>query len=121
MRSPKVETDFIEWCRYIHPDINPYLFFQRHARYSDEYFPLFEDLMTSLYQELSEKLPNINFSFKGRIKSKRSFLIKSFRTMAESIEKLFPNDYPVDELAQKELQETRSKNIEKYFKFFVTN
>ena len=43
MRSPKVETDFIEWCRYIHPDINPYLFFQRHARYSDEYFPLFEE------------------------------------------------------------------------------
>ena len=121
MRSPKVETDFIEWCRYIHPDINPYLFFQRHARYSDEYFPLFEDLMTSLYQELSEKLPNINFSFKGRIKSKRSFLIKSFRTMAESIEKLFPNDYPVDELARKELQETRSKNIEKYFKFLLND
>lgn len=119
MRNPKVENDFIEWCRYIHPDINPYLFFRRHTRYSDEYLPFLESLMKNLHKELSTKLPNINFSFKGRIKSKRSFLIKSYRMMAESIEKLFPDQYPTDEDERKALQEQRSKNIEKYFKFLL--
>lgn len=119
MKNPKIENDFIQWCQYIHPDINPYLFFQRHARYSDEYEPLLEDLMINLHEELCNRLPNINFSFKGRIKSKRSFLIKSFRTMAESIEKLFPDQYPSNEDEMKMLQEKRSKNIEKYFKFLL--
>ena len=119
MKIPKIEQDFINWCAYIHPDINPYLFFRRHTRYYDEYAPFLEDLMVHLHEELCERLPNINFSFKGRIKSKRSFLIKSYRTMAESIEKLFPDQYPTDENEIKALQEQRSKNIEKYFKFFL--
>ena len=119
MRNPKVENDFIQWCQYIHPDINPYIFFRRHIRYSDEYAPLLEDLMVKLHKELCRRLPNVNFSFKGRIKSKRSFLIKSFRTMAESINKLFPDQYPTDENEMKALQEQRSKNIEKYFKFLL--
>ncbi len=119
MGIPKVEKDFIGWCNYIHPDINPYIFFQRHARYSDEYFPLLEKQMCNLHIELSKKLPNINFSFKGRIKSKRSFLIKSFRTMSDSIEKLFPSQYPTDKEQLKAFEEERSKNIEKYFKFYL--
>ena len=119
MRNPKVENDFIQWCQFIHPDINPYIFFRRHTRYSDEYAPLLEKLMVNLHEELCRRLPNINFSFKGRIKSKRSFLIKSFRTMAGSIEKLFPDQYPTDENEMKALQEERSKNIEKYFKFLL--
>ena len=119
MKNPKVENDFIQWCQYIHPDINPYIFFRRHTRYSDEYAPFLEELMVNLHEELCRRLPNVNFSFKGRIKSKRSFLIKSFRTMAESIEKLFPDQYPTDENEMKALQEKRSKSIEKYFKFFL--
>lgn len=119
MKNPKVENDFIQWCQYIHPDINPYIFFRRHTRYSDEYAPFLEELMVNLHEELCRRLPNVNFSFKGRIKSKRSFLIKSFRTMAESIEKLFPDQYPTDEAEMKALQEERSKNIEKYFKFLL--
>lgn len=119
MEIPKIEKDFITWCNYIHPDINPYIFFRRHTRYFDEYSPFLEELMVNLHQELCNKLPNINFSFKGRIKSKRSFLIKSFRTLAESIEKLFPDQYPADQSELKILQEKRSKNIEKYFKFLL--
>lgn len=121
MEIPKVEKDFIQWCQYIHPDVNPYIFFRRHTRYNDEYTPLLKKLMVNLHEELCDRLPNINFSFKGRIKSKRSFLIKSFRTMAESIEKLFPDQYPTDENELKLLQEQRSKNIEKYFKFLLKN
>ena len=119
MINSKVENDFIEWCQYIHPDINPYIFFRRHMRYSDEYAPVLEDLMINLHRELCTRLPNINFSFKGRIKSKRSFLIKSYRTMAESIEKLFPNQYPTDKNELKAFQEKRSQHIEKYFKFLL--
>ena len=119
MRNSKVESDFIEWCQYIHPDINPYIFFRRYTRYNDEYAPFLEELMINLHKELSNRLPNINFSFKGRIKSKRSFLIKTFRTMSESIEKLFPDEYPTDENEMKALQEKRSKNIAKYFKFLL--
>ena len=119
MEKSKIENDFISWCQYIHPDINPYLFFRRHMRYSDEYAPFLEELMVNLHEELSTRCPNINFSFKGRIKSKRSFLIKTFRTMAENIEKLFPDQYPTNESEQKELQEERSKNIDYYLKFLV--
>lgn len=119
MEKSKVESDFIGWCEYIHPDINPYIFFRRHLRYSAEYFPFLDKLMVNLHQELSNRLPNVNFSFKGRIKSKRSFLIKTFRTMAESIEKLFPDQYPTDESEQKELQEQRIRDIDYYLKFLV--
>ena len=119
MEISKVNNDFISWCQYIHPDINPYIFFRRHQRYSDEYLPLLEDLMVNLHQEISTRLPNINFSFKSRIKSKRSFLIKSFRTMSESIEKLFPDQYPTDENELKAFQEKRSKDIKKFFKFLL--
>ena len=66
MKIPKIEQDFINWCAYIHPDINPYIFFRRHQRYSDEYLPLLEDLMVNLHQEISTRLPNVNFSFKSR-------------------------------------------------------
>ena len=121
MSNSKVENDFISWCNYIHPDINPYIFIQRHARYSEEYFPFLEELMTNLHHEISEKLPNINFSFKGRVKSKRSFLIKSFRTMAEGIERLFPNEYPTNPEEMEKFLNKREKNIEKYFKFLLKN
>ena len=63
----------------------------------------------NLHEELSTRCPNINFSFRGRIKSKRSFLIKTFRTMAENIEKLFPEQIPTDDTEQKKIQEQRNK------------
>ena len=119
MGKSKIENDFINWCQYIHPDINPYLFFRRHMRYSDEYAPVLEELMVNLHEELSTRCPNINFSFRGRIKSKRSFLIKTFRTMAENIEKLFPEQIPTDDTEQKKIQEQRNKNIAYYLKFLV--
>ena len=61
MEIPKIEQDFINWCAYIHPDINPYLFFRRHTRYYDEYAPFLEDLMVHLHEELWLKVLR-NFS-----------------------------------------------------------
>ena len=119
--NQSVEDKFIGWCHSIHPDINPYIFLQRYTRYSDEYFPFLEDLMTELHHEISTKLPNVNSSFKGRIKSKRSFLIKTFRTMSESIVKLFPDEYPKDESKMQTFLTDRENNINKYFKFLIKN
>lgn len=114
-----VKDKFIDWCSYIHPDVNPYIFIQRYNRYSDEYSLFLIDLMTELHHYISEKLPNIDFSFKGRIKSPRSFLIKTFRTMSENIENLFPDKYPTDPVELQELLEKRDKNITKHFKFLL--
>ena len=58
-----VKDKFIDWCSYIHPDVNPYIFIQRYNRYSDEYSLFLIDLMTELHHYISEKLPNIDFSF----------------------------------------------------------
>lgn len=121
MTNLKVENDFIEWCKSIHPDINPYIFINRHARYSGEYFSLLKASMKKLHKALSRKVPNIHFSFKGRVKSKRSFLIKSFRTMAENIEKLFPDSYPTDEASLELLNKERADAIEYYFKFLLND
>ena len=52
MEIPKVEKDFIQWCQYIHPDVNPYIFFRRHTRYNDEYTPLLKKLMFNLHEEI---------------------------------------------------------------------
>ena len=108
MENSIVEQDFINWCHSIHPDINPYIFIHRHRRYFDEYLPLIENDSTQIHQYLHSKKPNINFSLKGRVKSKRSFLIKSFICIAENIENIF---------SQATSNEEREKLFNKYFNF----
>lgn len=110
MENSIVEQDFINWCHSIHPDINPYIFIHRHRRYFDEYLPLIENDSTQIHQYLHSKKPNINFSLKGRVKSKRSFLIKSFICIAENIENIF---------SQATSNEEREKLFNKYFKFLL--
>lgn len=110
MNNSFIEQEFINWCNQIHPDINPYIFIHRHTRYSEEYLPLIEENMTNIHSAIRAKKPNVNFSLKGRIKSKRSFLIKSFRTIAENIEAIFSNSS--DDAEKEQL-------IKKYFKFLI--
>lgn len=112
MNNSVIEQDFINWCNQIHPDINPYIFIHRHIRYSEEYLPLIEETSTEMYNYVKQKKPNANFSLKGRIKSKRSFLIKSFVTMAKNIEAIFNNKYEPSE---------REKMFSTYFKFLSTD
>lgn len=110
MSSSKVKEKFISWCLQLHPDINPYLFIHRYTRYAEEYLPLIMDDMTSMHQFIHDKKPNVSISFKGRIKSERSFYIKSFVTMAKNIKAIFDNENEVSE---------RNKMFEKYFKFLL--
>ena len=105
MNNSPIENNFIKWCQYLHPDINAYIFIQRYSRYSEEYLPLLSEFMTQLHQKISNEKPNINFSFKCRVKSKRSFLIKTFKTLAENVDKLFSDN----------------ESIEKFFKFLKNN
>lgn len=110
MKNSIIEQDFMNWCYSIHPDINPYLFIRRHTRYSEEYLPLLEKNMTKMYHYISEKNPNVNFSLKGRIKSKRSYLIKSYIQLCQNIEKTFSSEQDEKE---------REKSFEKFFKFLL--
>lgn len=112
MNSSKVKEKFINWCSQLHPDVNPYVFIHRYTRYSEEYLPLIMDDMTSMHQFIHDNKPNVNVSFKGRIKSERSFYIKSFVTMAKNIKSIFDNENEVSE---------RNKMFEKYFKFLLTD
>lgn len=112
MNNSKVKQDFINWCQQLHPDINPYLFIHRYTRYSEEYLPLIMDDMTSMHRYIREKEPNVNISLKGRIKSERSFYIKSFVTMAKNIRSIFDKENEISE---------REKMFEKYFKFLLTD
>lgn len=119
MNNSPIEKEFIEWCKFLHEDFNSYIFLQRHSRYSEEYFPLFDEVLTGLHQKISKDKPDINFSFKGRVKSKRSFLIKTFRTIAENIEEIFPDELPEDSEKLKKVSEKREKAIQKFFKFLI--
>ena len=119
MNNSPIKKEFIDWCQFLHPDFNAYIFLQRHNRYSEEYFPLLEELMTELHQKISENNPNVNYSFKGRVKSLRSFLIKTFRTIAENIEEIFPSELPKDSEELAEVLKRRDSAIEKFFKFLI--
>ena len=112
MSNSKVKQNFINWCSQLHPDVNPYLFIHRYTRYSEEYLPLIMDDMTSMHQFIHDNKTNINMSLKGRIKSERSFYIKSFVTMAKNIKAIFDNEVEASE---------RNKMFEKYFKFLLTD
>lgn len=119
MNNSPIEKEFIGWCKSLHPDFNAYIFIQRHNRYLEEYFPLLDEIMTDLHQEISNKNPNINFYFRGRVKSKRSFLIKTFRTIAENLEEIFPQSLPDDPEKLKKVLEDRDYSIQKFFKFLI--
>lgn len=119
MNNSPIEKEFINWCNFLHPDIKSYIFLQRYNRYSEDYYPLLDENMTQLHQKISNEKPNINFSFKGRIKSKRSFLIKTFRTIAENIVKIFPNEFPNDPTELEDFLTERNASIEKFFKFLI--
>lgn len=115
MTNSSIEKEFIQWCQSLHTDFKAYTFIQRHSRYSTEYIPFFEKALTSLHEKICQEKPNIDFYFRARTKSKRSFLIKTFVTIAENIVKLFPDEIPKD---PKEL-EKRDKAIETFFKFLI--
>ena len=110
MNNSKVEQDFINWCQQLHPDINPYIFFNRYDRYSEENFPLIQEVYKSMHYFVHEKKPNVNFSFSGRVKPKRSCLIKNYTKIAENIEKIFNSELD---------SAKREKNFEKYFRFLL--
>lgn len=119
MNNLLIEQDFISWCNQIHPNINPYIFIQRHNRYFEEYLPIIDENMTKLHQSIHDKKPNINFSFKGRIKSKRSFLIKTFRTIAKNINTIFSDISLLEDDKKAKAIETKDSTIDKYFKFLL--
>lgn len=108
MEKSKVEQEFINWCQMLHPDINPYIFIHRHIRYFEEYLPLLDDTMKKMYNFIHAKNPNTHFILKGRIKNKRGYLIKSFITLSNNIDKIFNHENDEQE---------REKEFEKYFKF----
>lgn len=121
MNNSPIENEFIGWCHYVHPDINPYIFIQRYNRYYEEYLPLIDENMVQLHHQLSLEKPNIECSFKGRIKSKRSFFIKTFKTMAENIAKIFPEELPENEEEKEKILKEQDDAIDKYFKFLASD
>lgn len=112
MNSSKVKENFINWCSSLHPEVNPYIFIHRYTRYAEEYLPLIMNDMTSMHQYIHDKKPNVYICFKGRIKSERSFYIKSFVTIAKNIKAIFDKENEISE---------RNKMFEKYFKFLLTD
>ena len=121
MNNSPIENEFIGWCHHVHPDINPYIFIQRYNRYYEEYLPLIDENMVQLHHQLSLEKPNIECSFKGRIKSKRSFFIKTFKTMAENIAKIFPEELPENEEEKEKILKEQDDAIDKYFKFLASD
>ena len=110
MSSSTVEQNFIKWCNSLSPDINPYIFIHRYNRYYEEYLPLLKDIFTELHQYVHNQKPNSHSSLKGRIKSKRSFFIKTFIHIADNIKNIFDNTIDIDK---------RNKTFDKYFKFLL--
>lgn len=95
-----VEKEFINWCKLFGDQYYEHisaLFIDEYPRYASEYSNYIEKNMTDLYSFIHNNCPNINFSLRGRFKSKRSFLIKSFCKLAENIEKVFSGNYSYDE------------------------
>ena len=121
MNNSPIENEFIGWCHRVHPDINPYIFIQRYNRYYEEYLPLIDENMVQLHQHISSEKPNIECSFKGRIKSKRSFFIKTFKTIAENIVKIFPDELPENEDEKQKILLEQDSSIDKYFKFLASD
>lgn len=103
-----VEKNFIDWCNEINSNINPYIFIERYDRYTKKYPPLIREVLKNIYKEIQEKEPNISFFLKGRYKAKRSFLTKTFITLAQNIETVFSPSTDA---------ESRNIAIEKYFSF----
>lgn len=105
-----VEKEFIKWCEEFgfQSEKIGRIFIDEHSRYLIEYYPNIERFITGLYKQLRKEHPNISFSLKGRFKSKRSFLIKSFCKLAENITQLF------DPASQ-----YRESDFEKFFSFLI--
>lgn len=119
MTNSLIEKEFIQWCQSLHPAFKAYTFIQRHSRYSIEYIPFFEKVLTKLHEKICQEKPNIDFYFRARTKSKRSFLIKTFVTIAENIVKLFPNELTEDSEELEKVIKERDKAIETFFKFLI--
>lgn len=110
MNNSIIEQNFINWCYELNPYINPYIFIRQYRSYSEELLPLIESDSTAMHNAIHTKKPNINFSFKGRIKAKRSTLIKNFVNIAENIESIFSNEIDPSK---------REKAFARYFKFLL--
>ena len=59
---------------------------------------------------IHEEKPNVNFSFSGRVKPRRSCLIKNYIKIAENIKTIFDNELESNK---------REKSFDKYFKFLL--
>ena len=111
MENSYVENEFINWCKTFGKDYYELIsgiFIDEYSRYANEYSPLIEQDITNLYSNLHKQYANINYSLRGRFKSKRSFLIKTYCKLAENIEKIFSTEFKNDE-----------KNLSRFFSFIA--
>lgn len=107
-----IDEQFIEWCKKISPEINPYIFINEYAKYETEYRNKIKSVLKELYAEIHTKYPNVNFYMRGRIKSKLSSYIKTFLKLVENIDRLFSSKLTKDQ---------REILIRKYFGYYLNS
>ncbi len=116
MNNSIIEKNFIAWCNSINPNINANMFIYLYNDYYQNYLHSIETILKDTYNKIKLSTPNINFFQRGRIKSKHSFLIKTFTTMADNIINTFSANENQETYIETFLFFLKNSNPDKYNK-----
>lgn len=116
-----IEDRFLEWLKILNlgDSLNPNIFVNQYNRYNELYISLISTLLEKMYTSIQSKVPNVDFFIKGRLKSKLSFLSKTFTRLVTNITSLLSdspdNNASIEEFFGfiKEQDETKYNAISK--------
>lgn len=111
--SNYVEKKFSDWTKLLNLDFDPNVaFVLKYLEYKNEFSSNIKTLLQSLFVQISNELPNVDFYIRGRFKSELSYLNKAFQKLNSNISSLF--DVSIS-------TEDKLASMEKYFEFLKNN